>query len=619
MERAATTTSSLEAEQDSGSGPRCQDTILGDVNAQTSIQFLLLVYFTAAKLMLGSVNAIRHMLMQAVQVPAAEESDGFAEIIDFLKVSYVYYAVTINPIIYTSCIEQFWATAKVQIVNKVRQLQALVDKKRVIISESSIRRDLYLDDAEGTDCLPTATIFEELALIGAKSTAWNEFSSSMASLIICLATNQKFNMSKYIFDAMVKHLDGGVKFLMYPRFLQFFINQQLRDMSTHKKIFVNPFHTKKVFANMKRVGNDFSRRITPLFDTMMVQATEEVGEDSDHPTNSTQIPIIDQPSTFSKPKKKQPSKKTQRQEAEVSQDETEHEESVPTPSNDPQPSGEDSMQLTDLMVLCTKLQTRVLDFEKAKDAQAKEIAALKKRIQRLERKKMSRPTGLKRLKKVGMSRRVESSEDQEILDADEMPMEAKVDEKDEQSTKHDDSTAGEAVIIASVEAKPKVVTIAATTTTTTRPKARSVVVQELSEFRAPQEAQPSISKDKGKGIMIEPKVPLKRKDQIALDEQIAKDIQAKLDAELIKEQKLARKQEEEANIALIESWENTQAMMEVDRLLAERLQSKEREELTDEEKGKLFMELMEKRRKHFAALRAQEKGNRPPTKAQKRT
>ncbi|GJY93535.1 putative reverse transcriptase domain-containing protein [Tanacetum coccineum] len=60
-------------------------------------------------------------------------------------------------------------------------------------------------------------------------------------------------------------------------------------------------------------------------------------------------------------------------------------------------------------------------------------------------------------------------------------------------------------------------------------------------------------------------------------------------------------------------------MMEADRLLAERLQSKERDELTDEEKGNLFMELMEKRRKHFAALRAQEKRNRPPTKAQKRT
>ncbi|GJS06836.1 hypothetical protein Tco_0363632 [Tanacetum coccineum] len=208
-----------------------------------------------------------------------------------------------------------------------------------------------------------------------------------------------------------------------------------------------------------------------------------------------------------------------------------------------------------------------------------------------------------------------------VLDTDEMPVEAKVDEKDEQSTKLDDSTAGEAVTTASVEdtVKPKLITTAATTTTTTRPKAKGVVVQEPSEFRFPQEAQPLISKDKGKCIMVEPEVPLKRKDQIALDEQIARDIQAKLDAELIEEQKLARKQEEDANISLIESWENTHAMMEDDRLLAERLQSKEIEELIDEEKIKLFMQLIEKRRKHFVALRAQENRNRPPTKAQKRT
>ncbi|GKE35967.1 hypothetical protein Tco_1455289 [Tanacetum coccineum] len=332
----------------------------------------------------------------------------------------------------------------VQTVNGVRQLQALVDKKRFIVTESSIRKDLHLDDAEGTDCLLTATIFEELARMGAKSTTWNEFSSSTASLIICLATNQKFNLSKYIFDSMVKHLDGGVKLLMYP-------------------------------------------------------LSEKVGEDSDHPTDSTQIPSIDQPSSSSQPKKKQPSKKAQRQETEVPQDETEHEESVPTPSNDLQPSGEDSMKLTDLMVLCTKLQT-----------------------QRLERKKMSRPTGLKRLKKVDLDKdddvtlvdETQERQDDElmfdtrVLDADEMLVEAKVDEKDEQSTKPDDSTAGEAVTTASVEdsvapttieeitlaqtlihikaAKPKFVTTVATTTTT-RPKARGVVVQEPSEFRAPQE------------------------------------------------------------------------------------------------------------------------------------
>ncbi|GJU34621.1 ribonuclease H-like domain-containing protein [Tanacetum coccineum] len=204
MERATTTTSILEAEQDSGSGPKCQDTILGDVNAQGRFEITSKQSNDpplSRGYILGSgedINAAKYTVSIAVQVPAAEgefintsiqvfimsspkfskthnvvaffekpvESDGLAEIIDFLKASSVHYALTVNPIIYTSCIEQFWATAKVQTGNKVRQLQALVDKKRVIVTESSIRRDLHLDDAEGIDCLPTATIFKELARMG---------------------------------------------------------------------------------------------------------------------------------------------------------------------------------------------------------------------------------------------------------------------------------------------------------------------------------------------------------------------------------------------------------------------------------------------------------------------
>ncbi|GJY97629.1 hypothetical protein Tco_0514539 [Tanacetum coccineum] len=80
--------------------------------------------------------------------------------------------------------------------------------------------------------------------------------------------------------------------------------------------------------------------------------------------------------------------------------------------------------------------------------------------------------------------------------------------------------------------------------------------------------------------MIESEVPLKRKDQIDLDEQIAKYIQAKLDVELIEKEKLASKQEEEANIALIESWENTQAMIEADRLLEKQRKKTEGSEET---------------------------------------
>ncbi|GKD70997.1 hypothetical protein Tco_1325087, partial [Tanacetum coccineum] len=139
----------------------------------------------------------------------------------------------------------------------------------------------------------------------------------MASAIICLAINQKFNFSKYIFDNMVKNLEGGVKFLMYPRFVQVFLDKQVGGMTKHKEIYVTPSHTKKVFANMKREGKCFSKRVTPLFQTMMVQAPEELGEGSDIPTNPQHTPTIIQPST-SQPQKKQPRRK-QRKDTEVHQ------------------------------------------------------------------------------------------------------------------------------------------------------------------------------------------------------------------------------------------------------------------------------------------------------------
>ncbi|GKD60174.1 hypothetical protein Tco_1297683, partial [Tanacetum coccineum] len=126
------------------------------------------------------------------------------------------YALTVNPTIYTSCIKQLWATAIAKTVNGEVQIQALVDGKKVIITETSVRRALQLKDAEGTECLLNVTIFAKLERMGAKTTAWNEFSSTISSAITCLATNQKFNFSKYIFDNMVKNLEGGVKFLMYP-------------------------------------------------------------------------------------------------------------------------------------------------------------------------------------------------------------------------------------------------------------------------------------------------------------------------------------------------------------------------------------------------------------------
>ncbi|GJS93472.1 hypothetical protein Tco_0800440 [Tanacetum coccineum] len=69
-----------------------------------------------------------HNLVAFLEKP--KESDGFAQIVDFLNAHPINYALTVNPTIYTSCIEQFLATAKAKTINGEVQLQALVDGKK---------------------------------------------------------------------------------------------------------------------------------------------------------------------------------------------------------------------------------------------------------------------------------------------------------------------------------------------------------------------------------------------------------------------------------------------------------------------------------------------------------
>nr|GEV74106.1 hypothetical protein [Tanacetum cinerariifolium] len=106
-------------------------------------------------------------------------------------------------------------------VNDVTRLQALVDKKKVAFTEAAIKESM-----------------------STKRTSWNEFSSSMASAIICLSTG---------------------------------------DLLTHTTKYTSLALTQKVFANMKRVGKGFSRVETPLFEGILVgQDTKEEGDKDEH-------------------------------------------------------------------------------------------------------------------------------------------------------------------------------------------------------------------------------------------------------------------------------------------------------------------------------------------------
>nr|GEZ57963.1 hypothetical protein [Tanacetum cinerariifolium] len=220
----------------------------------------------------------------------------------------------------------------------------------------------------------------------------------MASSIICLTNNQKFNFLKYILDNLKKNLKASVPFYMVPRFVQIFVNHQIGDMSHHTGIYVNPSLTIKVFANMKRVGTWFSRVVTPLFDAMMVQAAKEVG---DLPTTDQDTPILDAPSSSQPQRKHKPriKEKKERKEIKVSPTELPIEEHVPPPSNDPLPSGEDSMPLKELNVLCTNLSNKVIDLEndaiEMKSSHKAKIAELESRVEKLEKENRSLTKELK--------------------------------------------------------------------------------------------------------------------------------------------------------------------------------------------------------------------------------
>nr|GFA20415.1 hypothetical protein [Tanacetum cinerariifolium] len=183
------------------------------------------------------------------------------------------------------------------------------------------------------------------------------------------------------------------------------------------------------------------------------------------------------------------------------------------------------------------------------------------------------------------------------LDGDKVVVDVSASEKVEQSVK----VVGKETLIEIKVAKPKAITTAAKTVTTTgtRPKKKEIVMLEPFETPLPKpiisSQKPLQAKDKGKEKMVEPERHLKRKYHIMMDAEVVKNLEAQMQAELKKEERLARQKEEKANIALVAEWDNTQAMMDADCELVARLQEEEREELTIEEKSRLFVELMDKR------------------------
>nr|GEW49098.1 hypothetical protein [Tanacetum cinerariifolium] len=412
----------------------------------------------------------------------------------------------------------------------VTRLQALVDKKKIMISEVIIREIPQLDDAKGVVCLPNEEIFAGLAQMGyekpstkltfykaffssqwkflihnilqslsAKWTSWNEFSTAMASAVICLSKGQKFNFSKYIFDSL----------------------NQVGDLSTHSTRFISPALTQKEGVAEAQVQ---------VNDAIDAAVEENVAEDV------TYDAIPSPPS---------------------------HD--IPSPSQE-QPSPPQQPQKID------------------KAAQKLEIIKLKARVKRLEKANKVKSSKFRRLRKVGASRRVESSDDiEDVFNQGRMIDELDKDEgielvKDDAditeskgrhaaaehakkqaeiynldldhsskvlSMQEDDSKVQEVVEVVTTAklitdvvtaasqvsaaratisaAKPSIHAAALTVVAAYTKRRKGVIIRDPEEeLSSKTPAETPKVKDKGKGILVETPKPMKKKDQIKLDAEYAR-------------------------------------------------------------------------------------------------
>ncbi|GKC60545.1 hypothetical protein Tco_1088143 [Tanacetum coccineum] len=235
------------------------------------------------------------------------------------------------------------------------QLHVLVDGKKIIINESTVRRDLQLEDAEGIDYLPNSTISEQHALIGKPKRKDTQVPQPSGPTDIVAD------------EAVYKELgDSLVKVATTAYSLE----------AEHDNGNITKTRSKETPNESSSLGTTSGgglRCQETMGDTIAQTGFESV---SKHSNDS----LLARGNTLQ--------------------------------------SDEDRLKLNELMELCTNLQQRVLDLEKTKTTQANEIDSLKRRVKKLEKKDRLRTHKLKRLYKVGLSAMVESSRDEDSLGKD---------------------------------------------------------------------------------------------------------------------------------------------------------------------------------------------------------
>ncbi|GKA03177.1 putative ribonuclease H-like domain-containing protein [Tanacetum coccineum] len=530
---------------------------------------------------------------------------------------------------------------------------------------------IYIDN-ESTICIVKNPVFDNVADLLTKAFD--------VDLLNSLENDVKVHYGMRI-ESYIWNLDAKKQFLRYPRFVQVFLNNQLSNLPAPLDNLPIPVLTKKVFTNMAKQGLHFSGHVTPLFPNMLAQAVVDEGEGSEQPTEPQPTPSPTQPSIGDQPPVTESSYSP-----DTTQDTRVHLEGtggsqrghVQIPYDSPLSGGytsdraEGSLNLDELLVLCTNLSNKVLALETSKDAQAAEILKLKTRIQKLEKKLGKKESVSKQGRKNAKSKPTLDAFDD--LDADL----AHVIAKDKGSGEKGGSTISTArpevdtarpdigivrpevhtanapvsttgVTISTADLEVSAVELRTPPTTTSifddeditmaqtlikmkeeKSKEKGVAFKDVEDSSRPVRSittlkpLPSInSKDNGKGILVEEEpVKIKRKDQgidqIERDEELAHKLHEEELAEIARIQEEKAAQEEASRVTIMEMFDEVQAGIDADALFAAKLQQEEREEYTNKERAKFLAETIAAQRKFRAAQRAAKIRSRPPTKSQLR-
>ncbi|GKB49003.1 hypothetical protein Tco_0899756 [Tanacetum coccineum] len=264
-----------------------------------------------------------------------EENAKFHQILDFLTSSSIKFSLIVSPTIYALYIEQFWNTAYLKTFNSEKQIHANVDGKAVVVSESSEKRNLQLNDEDGTACLTTNKNFENLALMG--------YEPASDKLTFYRGQNTKVPQSGGSLDKV-----GGEA-----------INEEMLDSVERVATTATSLKAEQASSNINKT--QFMTTLNEPFSLELGSGGHTLGSGED--SMEHQIELTDNvPNTpYDSPLL-----------------------GVNTPGSD-----KGRLKLEDLMVMCTKLSKQVLDLEKEKDAQAVEILKLNKRVKKLERQRKS--------------------------------------------------------------------------------------------------------------------------------------------------------------------------------------------------------------------------------------